>query len=141
MHAPAKPMHELILGGAKSGKSRAAEVIWRAFGNPGTYIEPFFGSGAVLLGRHGKDFGVETINDAGWSWTTGDVALADRALITSRTAGVMITWSAVDPTATLGHLIATNGTYEVVGQENIKNLRFIREASADAVVTVTLSKY
>lgn len=25
MHAPAKPMHELILGGAKSGKSRAAE--------------------------------------------------------------------------------------------------------------------
>ena len=28
------------------------------------YVEPFFGSGAVLLGRQGEDFGIETVNDA-----------------------------------------------------------------------------
>lgn len=45
------------------GKSRVAPMIWRAFGDPSTYIEPFFGSGAVLLDRPGGAAGVETIND------------------------------------------------------------------------------
>lgn len=40
-----------------------APIVWRAFGSPSTYIEPFFGSGAVLLGRPGGAHGVETIND------------------------------------------------------------------------------
>jgi DNA adenine methylase len=44
------------------GKSRVADVVWRALGNPEHYIEPFFGSGAVLLGRpHAPK--LETIND------------------------------------------------------------------------------
>jgi len=44
------------------GKSRVADVVWRAFGDVPNYSEPFFGSGAVLLGRRvpGK---IETIND------------------------------------------------------------------------------
>lgn len=45
------------------GKSIAAPMIWRAFGNVPNYVEPFAGSLAVLLGRprgHGK---VETVND------------------------------------------------------------------------------
>jgi DNA adenine methylase len=33
------------------GKSRVAEKVWYALGNPKHYIEPFFGSGAVLLAR------------------------------------------------------------------------------------------
>ena len=33
------------------GKSRVADVIWRALGNPKNYIEPFCGSAAVLLSR------------------------------------------------------------------------------------------
>lgn len=33
------------------GKSRVAEIVWRALGEPARYIEPFFGSGAVLLAR------------------------------------------------------------------------------------------
>jgi len=45
----------------------AAEV-WRRFGNVKNYVEPFFGSGAVLLGRpHWRKGGprlVETVNDA-----------------------------------------------------------------------------
>lgn len=33
------------------GKSRAAEDVWRALGNPAVFIEPFAGSLAVLLAR------------------------------------------------------------------------------------------
>lgn len=44
------------------GKSLAAPLIWRAFGNVPNYVEPFFGSGAVLLARpHAPK--VETVND------------------------------------------------------------------------------
>jgi len=45
------------------GKSRAASMIWRAFGNVPNYVEPFFGSGGVLLGRPGGPGKVETVND------------------------------------------------------------------------------
>jgi site-specific DNA-adenine methylase len=46
------------------GKSKVADVVWRALGCPDHYIEPFFGSGAVLLAR--PDYGgqLETVNDA-----------------------------------------------------------------------------
>lgn len=45
------------------GKSRVAAEVWDRFGDVPNYIEPFFGSGAVLLARpHSPD--VETINDA-----------------------------------------------------------------------------
>ena len=44
------------------GKSAIADVIWKRFGRPDNYVEPFFGSGAVLLAR--PDAGkTETIND------------------------------------------------------------------------------
>jgi site-specific DNA-adenine methylase len=33
------------------GKAAIAHVVWRALGQPAHYIEPFFGSGAVLLAR------------------------------------------------------------------------------------------
>lgn len=38
------------------------ELVWRALGDVGNYVEPFFGSGRILLGRPrpGK---VETVND------------------------------------------------------------------------------
>lgn len=46
------------------GKSRIAEVVWRALGDVGGYVEPFAGSAAVLLGRpSGHRPVVETIND------------------------------------------------------------------------------
>lgn len=48
------------------GKRRVANIVWRALG-PGVdhYVEPFFGSGAVLLGRIGNKWhtGMETVND------------------------------------------------------------------------------
>lgn len=44
------------------GKSTISDVIWKRLGNPPNFVEPFFGSGAVLLARPqaGK---TETIND------------------------------------------------------------------------------
>jgi len=44
------------------GKSKVAHIVWQAFGNVPNFVEPFFGSGAVLLGRPemGK---IETVND------------------------------------------------------------------------------
>ena len=44
------------------GKSRVAETVWDRFGNVPNYVEPFFGSGAVLLGRPSAP-GIETVND------------------------------------------------------------------------------
>jgi len=44
------------------GKSKVADIVWKRFGNVTNYVEPFFGSGAVLLGRP-KFHCVETIND------------------------------------------------------------------------------
>jgi hypothetical protein len=44
------------------GKRKAAAVAWEAIGDVKNYVEPFFGSGAVLLGRpHAPR--VETVND------------------------------------------------------------------------------
>lgn len=44
------------------GKSRVAGEIWRRFGVVNNYVEPFFGSGAVLLARPDLR-GLETVND------------------------------------------------------------------------------
>ncbi len=45
------------------GKSDVAEAVWQRFGDVPNYIEPFFGSGAMLLGRPRPFSGVETVND------------------------------------------------------------------------------
>jgi len=44
------------------GKSRVAPIVWERFGDVQNYVEPFFGSGAVLLGRP-TAAGIETVND------------------------------------------------------------------------------
>jgi DNA adenine methylase len=47
------------------GKGMVADKIWAALGQPKHYIEPFFGSGAVLLARpnYNPTEHIETIND------------------------------------------------------------------------------
>ena len=50
------------------GKARVARMVWKRFGDVAGYIEPFFGSGAVLLNRplpegSREPAGVETVND------------------------------------------------------------------------------
>lgn len=47
------------------GKASITRIVWQALGQPKHYIEPFFGSGAVLLSRpHWKPGLIETVNDA-----------------------------------------------------------------------------
>ncbi len=47
------------------GKSKVANTVWSAIGpDVKNYVEPFFGSGAVLLLRPGGAGGIETVNDA-----------------------------------------------------------------------------
>ncbi len=45
------------------GKRRVAPEVWARFGQVSNYVEPFFGSGAVLLGRPQPFAGTETVND------------------------------------------------------------------------------
>lgn len=45
------------------GKRKVADVVWQRFGSVSNYVEPFFGSGAVLLGRPAPVDGNETVND------------------------------------------------------------------------------
>lgn len=46
------------------GKSLVAAEVWSRFGAVDNYVEPFFGSGAVLLGRPGGGpHNMETVND------------------------------------------------------------------------------
>jgi hypothetical protein len=45
-------------------KSKIAGAVWERFGDVRGYIEPFFGSGAVLLARPWPFDGMETVNDA-----------------------------------------------------------------------------
>lgn len=45
------------------GKRKVAKIVWERFGSVANYVEPFFGSGAVLLGRPTPIRGAETIND------------------------------------------------------------------------------
>lgn len=45
------------------GKSSIAPEVWKRFGNPRGYVEPFAGSAAMLLLRPSPFRGTETIND------------------------------------------------------------------------------
>src|SRR3954451_9546167 len=83
---------------------------------------------------------VKAITDASFSWGGTDLSKTERARITARSAGVMYTYDGTDPTATVGQVIAQNGVAVIDGTANIKNLKFLREAGVDVVVTVTLEK-
>jgi hypothetical protein len=80
------------------------------------------------------------ISDVSFGWQAGELAAAEVAILTARGAGVMYLYDGTAPSATLGHLLAQNGTVEVVGNANIQALRFIREGASDATMTVTLKK-
>ena len=44
------------------GKSKVAPLVWERFGDVPNYVEPFFGSGAILLSRPHEPK-IETVND------------------------------------------------------------------------------
>ncbi len=81
------------------------------------------------------------ISAAGWSWTAGNLALADAAQITAHSNPVCVTWDGTTPTATTGALIASGATVTVHGNANVQAIKLIRQGGADATVSITLEKY
>ena len=71
------------------GKRRAAPTIWREFGDPAGYVEPFAGSAAVLLARPSfEGRRVETINDSdGWLVNTWRAIRLAPAEVAAHAAG------------------------------------------------------
>ena len=69
-----------------------------------------------------------------------DTETVTNAWIGARTAGIMVTWTNEDPTATSGILIPANKFIQLAGWSAITKLRFLREAAADANVTIVLER-
>lgn len=80
------------------------------------------------------------ISAAGWAWTAGNLALAERAVVSAWTNGVSMTWDSTTPTATLGMPIAAGATVTVEGNANIQAIQLIRSGAANATVSITLEK-
>lgn len=95
---------------------------------------------------HAVDFGQATVSNAAktlaadFGLDADLLAQADRARISAATDAVRYRYDGSAPTATVGHVLAANGTIEVIGNANIKALQFIRVTN-DAVVSVTLESF
>lgn len=79
------------------------------------------------------------ISNAGFGWAATDLGRAQRAYITCYTQPINVSWAAgVAPTAALGVALAAGATIELVGNENINALQFIRQGATDGVISVLL---
>lgn len=80
------------------------------------------------------------IDHEDFGFSAAELAAATRAVLSVHDASVHYTYAAdVDPTPTKGHMLQDLFDPQVIwGNRNVNNLKFIREASTDAVVTVTL---
>jgi hypothetical protein len=81
------------------------------------------------------------ISAAGWSWTAGDLAAADAAVVSAIGNGVSLTWDGTTPTSTLGMPVPAGSTVTVEGNGNVQALQLIRSGSGDATVSITLEKF
>lgn len=79
-----------------------------------------------------------TFASAGFS--ASNIAKAHSVLITVNTNNVNWTGDGtlVPTVAGVGHLIAAGGTYEIAGVAIVRALKFIRQGSSDATVTISL---
>lgn len=80
------------------------------------------------------------ISAGGWAWTAGNLALAERAVVSAWTNGVSLTWDGTTPTATTGLPLAAGETVMIDGNANIQALQMIRSGASNATVSITLEK-
>ena len=79
------------------------------------------------------------ITAAGFGFTASELASATRAVVSAHSASAHMRWDGGAPTATVGHHIGEGTRPQVIyGTATIGNLQFIREASQDVQVTITL---
>ena len=71
-------------------------------------------------------------------FTAAQVLAAARAVITVRSSQINIRYDGTSPTVAIGHLYLIGDVFEVLGNNNIERLEFIRNGSTDADITVTL---
>lgn len=81
----------------------------------------------------------QTMTDLGF--TDAELSEADIAFITVDGADVRFTYDGTTPTGSVGHLLSNSDKWIVMGNDNIRNLQFIRADSTDAYVAVTLEGY
>lgn len=67
-----------------------------------------------------------------------NLALAQRARITSGAQPTLFRYDGGDPASGIGHYIAANETVIIDGNVNILNLKFLRAGSSDSTVSITL---
>lgn len=71
-------------------------------------------------------------------FTAAQVLAAARAVITVRTSQINIRYDGTSPTVAIGHLFVSGDVFEILGNDNIARLEFIRNGATDADITVTL---
>ncbi len=80
------------------------------------------------------------LTDAPFSFTQAQLDRASRARITIATQPVRYRYDGADPTAAIGHYLAVDAETEIVGNENIQNLRLIRATGVDGAASITLEE-
>ena len=79
------------------------------------------------------------ITDEAFDFTSAELAKAQRARVSVSAHPVRFTYDGTTPTTGIGHYLGTTETIEIVGNENIVGLAFIRESGgAPSVVSITL---
>lgn len=73
-----------------------------------------------------------------FGFSDADLAIATKAVISTREAAIMVTWSGVPATPALGHYCARNASCSVFSNTDVRRINVIRESTANAVVTITL---
>lgn len=75
-----------------------------------------------------------------FGFSAADLAAATKAVITAREAAIMVTWSGVSATPARGHYCAKNASCNVFSATDVRRISVVREATANAVVTITLER-
>ena len=71
---------------------------------------------------------------------SGAINTARYAFVTVETNPIRYWLDGSVPTAFLGHLVATNGSFEVCGINAVRNFQMIRQGAADATVMISYAR-
>lgn len=116
-----------------------------------------FGNGnyalrTIAVKPNGEDgdtagFGYETltVSTTALGGTAAVYAPADEdpatvAVISVESNGIRFRYDGGTPTSAIGHALSSGATYELLGADNIANLRMIRSGGADATVHLTYER-
>jgi hypothetical protein len=81
----------------------------------------------------------QDVSDVGF--TDAQIDRADVAYITVDTQAVRFRYDGSAPTAAEGHQLDAGDKWLLVGNQNIRNLQFIRAGASDGFVAITLESF